>query len=360
MVEDHCYVAKDYIAELQRFQTDTQFAQENTVIEQLPYAPQAVAPSAEEMQKKLTARKEQGKRLSELAAQRRSEKTTAAPAPSPVPDTPASTGPETEADLEVPPLLNVPDDQLNAEQVCIGIDYISLGYLIHVKLKEKRKQVFLYNTAKGRLRAKLKRDEEKARQDLQQKVLQEQYEADPQQFVHGLHERRRAIIDKRARRQKLKAQTIGRRSVAAQEKMRLLAKVIGKLIFLCIYLLQSMLDPSEANDSKRKNKGAAKKKDQSTEDDFGARDDDWDIYRSLVRDLVSLTLSHVDCSKKMKISMKKAKKNEHDLEKLKDYLLNLIKPSNNNNKWQRNKALRNSQLRISKFILELSVFEPQK
>lgn len=98
--------------------------------------------------------------------------------------------PAPDQEPQPPPILFVPEDQLSAAD-----------------LKEKKKQLFLFNAARGRWKQKQIKEAAKAKevrlvldwrvccltlafQAEEKRVLQEQFNANPQEFLANLHERR--------------------------------------------------------------------------------------------------------------------------------------------------------------------------
>jgi len=154
------------------------------------------------------------------------------------------------------PLLDVPDSELNEEQ-----------------LKDKKRQRFLKSTREGRANAKRKREQTIVRQEKEKELEEQRYQQNPSKYIEELHQRRKVLLDKREQRQKIKQQaTSGRRQVASQQRLKILTQL-------------------DSDDKKGKRKA---------EDTFGKEDSDWNIYLSLdeaetqQEDEELLTLEHVE------------------------------------------------------------------
>lgn len=75
---EHCYIAPDYVSEARKFQEGTKEAEEKTRYWQLPWIPPPVEapPSEEEIARKAAIREKQGQRLREMAEAKRTSKIT--------------------------------------------------------------------------------------------------------------------------------------------------------------------------------------------------------------------------------------------------------------------------------------------
>lgn len=295
---EHCYVALDYASELQIFQKGTKEAEEKTRSWQLPWVPppQEEAPSEEELARKAALKEKQGQRLRDMAAAKKSIRISELEnelhglkdllqqldqvEESEISSILSKTGYDSRQEIESAiqkitqslrkakgepneieermdaslaekyPLTNVPDDMLTPEQ-----------------LKEKRKQTFLKTTSEGRLRAKQKRFEEESMREKQNQQEEEKRLENPELYLEQLRARYRELSEKVEQRKRLKtngARTNGnqnlsggvgrgeRLNAAQKERMRLLT--------------------TAAFD---RGKG---------EDTFGARDEDWQLYKLMSRD----------------------------------------------------------------------------
>ncbi|WJX38291.1 Actin-related protein 5 [Trifolium repens] len=294
---EHCYVARDYVSEAQLFQKGTKEAEEKTKMWQLPWVPPPVEapPSEEEIARKAANKEKQGQRLREMAEAKRSSKINELEnelrglefllsqlqhfQESDIPSFLAETGyvsrQEVEsarskvvqslrkqkgeqAEIEKPDvpsnekytLINIPDDMLTAEQ-----------------LVEKKKQLALKSMSDGRQRQKQKRQEVLQERARKEKLEDERHKKNPELYLEQLRARYKELSEKIDQRKRLKtnggsstngnglAGSVGRGerlNAAQRERMRLLT--------------------TAAFD---RGKG---------EDTFGAKDEDWQLYKLMSKD----------------------------------------------------------------------------
>ncbi|KAJ3087336.1 Nuclear actin-protein involved in chromatin remodeling [Quaeritorhiza haematococci] len=287
LVTHHAYVSTDYGQEIRQLD-DPAILEAKDVVIQFPYAAvEENKTTAEDQEKLLQRRREQGRRLAEQAAKLREQKL--AQKETQLDELKAikiskadqSKGEfneilemhefKSEADLdnaiknleelirrarnrqagiqepeekEVPsfPLVDIPDSQLTEEQK-----------------KEKRKQKLLKGSFEARERARQEREDERLRELEKEKEEEERRLRDPQKWLEEVHTKRNELVDKIRLRQRRKAQLSDRRSHASQLRMRSIAHL------------------AEDVPSKRRRRGA-------DEDTFGADDDDWAIYREISKE----------------------------------------------------------------------------
>ncbi|KAJ8505030.1 hypothetical protein OPV22_005916 [Ensete ventricosum] len=290
---EHCYVATDFASELQLFQKGNEEAKEKTRCWQLPWVPptQGDVPSEEELARRAALKEKQGQRLRDMAAARKSIRITELenelngledllqqldeveePEVSSIlsgtkffsrqeiesailrvtqslrkaKGEPSEPEEKNDSSLsEKYPLVSVPDELLSPEQ-----------------LKEKKRQIFLKTTSEGRLLAKRKRYEEESLREKQNQLDEEKRLENPELYLEQLHDRYRELSEKVELRKRVKTNGnqnlsggVGRGerlSAAQKERMRLLT--------------------SAAFD---RGKG---------EDTFGARDEDWQLYKLMSKD----------------------------------------------------------------------------
>jgi len=141
-------------------------------------------------------------------------------------------------DEQLYPLIDVPDDELTEEQ-----------------LRDKKRQKFVKNMKDGRIAAKKKKEEMLLQMEREKLAEDEKFNQNPQQYLADLHARRQAILARREQRLKLQAAGTGggggRRSRGKSNVKAL-----------------TMRDADETK------KGGKRKLD----DNFGERDEDWDVY----------------------------------------------------------------------------------
>ncbi|XP_024021552.1 actin-related protein 5 [Morus notabilis] len=294
---EHCYISQDYGSEAQLFQKGTKEAEEKTRCWQLPWVPPPteVLPSEEEIARKAAIKEKQGQRLREMAEAKRSSrinelenelhglefllKQLEQVEEDDIPSFLSETGYVSKHEIESAvvkvtqslrkakgeqaeseektdpnsnekfPLINVPDNMLTAEQ-----------------LKEKRRQLFLKTTSEGRQRAKQKRQEEELERERRNQEDEVKRLENPELYLEQLQAKYKELYEKVEQRKRLKTNgghTNGnnlsggvgrgeRLSAAQRERMRLLT--------------------TAAFD---RGKG---------EDTFGARDEDWQLYKLMSKD----------------------------------------------------------------------------
>ncbi|EES00326.1 hypothetical protein BDA96_03G077500 [Sorghum bicolor] len=293
--KEHCYIALDYMAELQIFKNNKEEADEKMRYWQLPWVPppKEEPPSEEELARKAALKEKASQRLRDMAAQKRSQKiaelekqlsyleevmeqldeaeeqeatvilgrsgylsqqeikSAILKATQSLRKAKGeSNGNDEKTDASAAdkyPLVSVPDETLTPEQ-----------------LKEKKKQILLKTTTEGKLRAKQKRAEEEA---LREKQEEKRRAENPELYLEELRARYSELSEKFEQRKRQKVnggQTNGNHSssggvgrgerlnAAQKERMRLLA--------------------SAAFD---RGKG---------EDTFGMRDEDWLVYNKMSKD----------------------------------------------------------------------------
>lgn len=288
LVHDHCYISKDYAHEVANFIKFDSLEDRERVI----HAPfqEVVVPekSAEELLQIEERRKESGRRLQEQAAKLRLEKLLqkendleyykqlqARYEETPKKDQKKLLDREgfkdmgqlnrkindltraikrarkedvgDEEEVEVPsfPLLEIPDDKLDAEQI-----------------KEKKKQRLFKANYDARMRAKEEKQKEVERQQEEERKEMEWRERDLDGWIAARREQRNKLVEGVKERQKLKLELQDRKSQASQMRMKTLAVLMG-----------------ETSRGKRRRGG-----DDGNDDTFGADDNDWAVYQDLGND----------------------------------------------------------------------------
>ncbi|KAL2923146.1 Actin-related protein 5 [Bienertia sinuspersici] len=312
---EHCYIAQDYAAEVKLYQNETKEAEEKTRCWQLPFTPPPVEeqPSVEEIARKAAIKERQGQRLREMAEAKRAsrinelenelrglefllrqvEKVDENDIPAFLSDTGYVSKQEIESSIakvnqslrkakreqveldekadvttaDKFPLVDVPDNMLTSEQVVV-FRWCYMVVMNHEwkELKEKKKQIFLKTTAEGRQRARQKRAEEELLREKQNQLEEERRLENPELYLDQLRTKYKELSEKVDQKKRLKTNgnnsngnnTSGgvgrgeRMSAAKKERMRLLT--------------------TAAFD---RGKG---------EDTFGARDEDWQLYKLMSKD----------------------------------------------------------------------------
>ncbi|KAL0918074.1 hypothetical protein M5K25_010062 [Dendrobium thyrsiflorum] len=290
---DHCYVAYDYAAELQLFQKGTKEAEEKIRCWQLPWIPpsQEDAPSEEELARKAALKEKQGQRLRDIAAAKKStriselehklhgledlvqqldevedeelysilsatdynSKQEIESAVHRVTQSlrkargePCESEEKVDASLsEKYPLISIPDNMLTPEQ-----------------LKEKKKQIFLKTTSEGRLRAKQKKFNEELLREKQNQEDEEKRLENPELYLEQTRVKYRELCERVDQRKRLKTNGNGNSSggVGRGERLNSVQKERMRLLTTAAF---------------DRGKG---------EDTFGARDEDWQLYKLMSRD----------------------------------------------------------------------------
>ncbi|EPS59268.1 hypothetical protein M569_15540, partial [Genlisea aurea] len=292
---EHCYIASDYASEVRLFQSRDTKSEEKTRYWQIPWTPPPAEelPSEEEIARKAALKERQGQRLREMAEAKRSNRINDLEneirelemlserlrfsAEDDVPSILSRTVHASKQDVESAltkalqslrrakgepeiieksdsadkyNLINVPDEMLTPDQ-----------------LRQKKKQLAFKNMSDGRQQKKQKQFEEGIEKERQKKLDEEKRLENPERYLEELRVKHRDLSEKVAQRKKLKTNGghgngnhnasggVGRGerlNPSQRERMRLLA--------------------SAAYD---RGKG---------EDTFGARDEDWELYKHMSRD----------------------------------------------------------------------------
>lgn len=284
MIRDHCYISKSYDDELKSY-LDWSGLEDRDVVIQYPFTEEVVIQKSEEELARIAERKkESGRRLQEQAAKMRLEKlmrkeqeleyyrklqekiTDAnkkdtrrlldaedmkdeAHLERTIKELDKSikrartkdVGADPEEEQEAPDfsLLEVPDDQLD-----------------EASLKAKRHQRLLKSNHEARARAKAEKEAEKARVDEEERLDRERRENDLEGWLEEKRVARNLTLQKMKERDRLKADLGNRKSLASQIRMKSIANL--------------------ASDNPR-----GKRRRGGDDDNFGANDDDWGVYRQI-------------------------------------------------------------------------------
>ena len=304
LFKDFCYVSTDYQTELKSY-LDMENLEKNDILVQVPVdfsQHQDKKKSEEELAKQAAKRREQGKRLQEQARQKRMEKllqkqqewdyyskfqediaglskaeliktlqadgfddmddfkkymASLEKALKKVHTEHAENDDEEHDDSSINPasawpLVDIPDDQLTEEQI-----------------KEKRKQKLHKGNFEAREKVKeLKRQEEEAKAQYEQEQ-KEWREKDLEDWCSTKRIQLAELINKYQERAKLIESFKDRKSVAAQERMKNIASLAN----------DETGSTSAASRKRRRNANASI--DNDPNDNFGANDEDWGIYRDI-------------------------------------------------------------------------------
>lgn len=297
---DHCYILKDYQAELSNY-LSMDYLNDHDVVLQAPVEIAVLGDkkkSAEELAKQAQKRREQGKRLQEQAQQKRVEKLlqkeqeleyyanlkqeleSISPKEAQqrleseefedindfnkyVSNLEKSLKRQRNQDLGDDqdeeeesgnswPLVDIPDDQLSEDQI-----------------KEKRKQRLMKANFDARERAKeIKKQEEEALAKYE-KEQEEWRERDLEDWCSVKREELSEIYSRIKERSKMLNSMKDRKSMAAQQRMKNIADLAN----------DETRSTSAASRKRRRNANATI--DNDPNDTFGANDDDWSVYRDI-------------------------------------------------------------------------------
>lgn len=289
MVQDHCYLSKDYDNELATYLDWTGLEDRERII-QYPYTEEVIVQKTEEELAKIAERKkESGRRLQEQAAKMRLERlmkkeqeleyykdvqrrlvdqnkkeTKRILDDAEVKDEAQLDkmvknlehaikrarqkdlgGPVEEEQVEEPDfsLLEVPDEELD-----------------EAGIKAKRQQRLMKSGLEARLRAKAEKEAEAARIAEEKRLDEDKRVNDLEGWLEERREARLETLAKIKDRERLKQDLGNRKSLASQMRMKQLANLAAD-------------NPSGATGRKRRRGG--------DDDDFGADDADWGVYRNV-------------------------------------------------------------------------------
>ncbi|KAI0409658.1 putative chromatin remodeling complex subunit [Xylaria palmicola] len=284
MLRDHCYVSKAYDDELRSY-LDWTGLEDRDVVIQYPFTEEIVIKKSEEELARIAERKkESGRRLQEQAAKMRLEKLMRkeqeleyykklaeklvdankkdtkrlldaedmkdeAHLERTIKDLEKSVkrartkdvGGDPEEEREAPDfsLLEVPDDQLD-----------------EAGLKAKRQQRLLKSNHEARARAKAEKEAERARVAEEERLDRERRDNDLEAWLEEKRIARESVLQRIKERERLKADLGNRKSLASQMRMKSIANL--------------------ASDNPR-----GKRRRGGDDDNFGANDDDWGVYRQI-------------------------------------------------------------------------------
>jgi len=150
-------------------------------------------------------------------------------------------GPEIEEEVEEPDfsLLDVPDEQLD-----------------EAGIKQKRHQRLMKSNHEARARAKAEKEKGKAGVAEEQRLDDEKRENDLEGWLQERRNAHATTIQKMKDQERLKADLGNRKSLASQNRMKSIANLASD------------------NPTKKRRRG-------NDDDNFGANDDDWGIYRQI-------------------------------------------------------------------------------
>ncbi|GJJ09400.1 hypothetical protein Clacol_003622 [Clathrus columnatus] len=249
-----CEFSPDYTSLLRRLQNPVEIRSHDRII-QFPYmVPSEIEKTEDEMTRIAERRKEQGRRLQEIAAKQRMEKLV-----------------QNSKDLEHLLLLKKDkstvrkaewlarlenegfEDEATLEE---AIKKLELK-LDEEGLKEKRRQKLMKAGFEARQRAHKEKEREKIQREDEARREQEERENDFETWILRIRQEHQMTMEKIRERKRRKAALSDRKSASSQARMKTIASLA-----------------SETPTAKKRRKGHG-------DDDFGADDDDWAVYRKL-------------------------------------------------------------------------------
>jgi actin-related protein 5 len=134
-------------------------------------------------------------------------------------------------------LLEVPDEQLTEGQIAA-----------------KKKQNMLFRLHQGRQRAKELREKKKEIDTQETKRLEEKRKTDFKGWLNEMRKKRQDLLTSKAKRHRRRTEMAKRHTLASQQRMKIITELA------------------------RGGSGSARK---MKDDSFGARDEDWDVYKQI-------------------------------------------------------------------------------
>jgi actin-related protein 5 len=231
LFHDHCSIAYDYQESLKQWAAHD-FYEANIKKVQLPYS-QVIAPPTLTIEQKNEKRKEMSRRLAEINARKREEKLA-----------------EDEEQLQrLEDILETYDDDEDEEDLEMSLKEFNIS-----TYEELEKLISATKIRIEKIKQKMT-----AVENAVGVIIEEKQIAPPQpppdktmeEWVIEIRDKKSAILEKKQIRKQRRSDLAKRRTAAAQERMRIISKLAGK------------------------EKGT---------DDFGSRDEDWDVYKAISRE----------------------------------------------------------------------------
>ncbi|KAJ2630759.1 Nuclear actin-protein involved in chromatin remodeling [Coemansia sp. RSA 1290] len=291
LVDKFAYVAEDYEKELSCYLATENLRQKDVVV-QFPFPmPSLDERTEEEIQRTAERRREQAKKMQEMAAKKRQEKVDMRAKEleelSEIRDSKDEMDAETFAeklkDAGLDDEKDLEDAIASAQQVVIRAQNKELGIepeekeapsfpLVDIpdeelddeQRQEKRKQAFLKASHEARERARIEKEKEKARQEELARQDDERRLNHFDDWLADLKAKRDNVIARMEDRKAHRKELNDRRSHASQVRMRNIADLAAA-------------ESANPAGNKRRRRG-------DQDDDFGAEDADWNIYRDISKD----------------------------------------------------------------------------
>ena len=293
-VKQYCYISQDYDVELSHYLDWSGLDEGRDIIIQYPYTEHIVPEkSAEELARIAERKKESGRRLQEQAAKMRLDKLInkeqemeyykqlhmkylSAPTKKEQRRLLDADEFKDEAALErvIRDLekrirksrnkdLGAADDEEGMEEQTFPLLDVPDEELDEQGIKHKRHQRLLKSGVEARLRAKAEKERERARVAEEERLDLEKRENHFDDWVSGRRAAREGLLSKIKDRERLKQDAGNRKSLASQMRMKTLANLAS-------------------DGPKRYRRGGGQ-----YDDDFGANDEDWGVYRTVATEPAS-------------------------------------------------------------------------
>ncbi|XP_014235354.1 actin-related protein 5 [Trichogramma pretiosum] len=231
LIHGHSMFAVNYQEDLLKW-ADPMYYDKNVLRVQLPYvAPAATTGLTAEQQKE--RKKELARRLMEINARKREERL-------------AEDEDQLNQLLAIQDLLEEGEleefeEALKAHSLATEADLVKGINHLQAKIERTKQKIVAANTQEDNLNSEEQKPKIKAN-------LQPTDQQDFEEWISGIRKRRQDIIDKRAAKKQRRQDMAKRRTAAAQERMRIISHLAKK---------------------------------DKREDDFGMRDEDWDVYKAI-------------------------------------------------------------------------------
>lgn len=227
LLHEHCFISYNYFDDLKKWASH-EYYEENVKKIQLPYT-QTVSTSQLTAEQKIEKKKEMSKRLAEINARKREERLA-----------------EEEDNLQrFEEILDSFDDE-DTEEFEMGLKEFSLS-----SYEELEKTIAATKARIEKIKSKMLSAESGVVEEKPVVIPQPPAGLNVDEWLIVVREKKNAILEKKQVRRQRRADLAKRRTAAAQERMRIISKLAGK------------------------EKGT---------DDFGSRDEDWDVYKAISRE----------------------------------------------------------------------------
>lgn len=229
LLHDHCSIAYDYKESLQQWASNDYY-EENVKKVQLPYSQVVAAPTLSDAEK-TAKRKEMSRRLAEINARKREEK--------------LAEDEETLQRLEE--ILEAYEDDEDEEDLEMALKEFNIA-----TADELEKLISVTRVRIEKIKQKMIQAESGVQVEEKPIVIpMPPPDKTMDEWLTEVREKKNHILEKKQTRRQRRSDLAKRRTAAAQERMRIISKLAGK------------------------EKGT---------DDFGSRDEDWDVYKAISRD----------------------------------------------------------------------------